>query len=353
MDTYSIIIQGEGKGHFSQASTFIGNLGDNAKVKRVYLGRSFFQKQAAYLHSLSNIQVKKFYSPNFIRTSNKKGIRIFPSLILNMLLAPVYIFEACRIRVLIKRDRSSFIYNFYDPIGALALRSWKKKGAERVIISHHFYLSHPDFIHPHGMEKSFFWLQFMNRFMLRSADRIQALSFRKGETFRKIEVIPPLIDRRIKEIDRQSGKRDLCYFLNPGFVTEMMEYYRNNPGLEADIFAEIGGKADFGMDALSGADEGIYEQVKIHSPSREAFIECMKKCNRIVATAGFDLVAEAFYLGIPIFLIPAENHYEQYCNALDASRTGMAFQLDSISDFVEVDFIPVGNNKFREWVNSK
>ncbi|MCA1746364.1 MAG: hypothetical protein LC655_01605, partial [Bacteroidales bacterium] len=88
-------------------------------------------------------------------------------------------------------------------------------------------------------------------------------------------------------------------------------------------------------------------------------------------------VAEAFYLAIPVFLIPTENHYEQYCNALDAARTGMAFQLEELSDLEDfsnpvkhfdaveftdavelsdpdaVAFAPAGNSKYRKWVESE
>ncbi len=75
----------------------------------------------------------------------------------------------------------------------------------------------------------------------------------------------------------------------------------------------------------------------------------MLHCKRIISTAGFDLVAEAFYLGIPICLIPSENHYEQYCNALDASRTGMAFQLENIAELEDLEFEPGSNKQFKDW----
>lgn len=64
---------------------------------------------------------------------------------------------------------------------------------------------------------------------------------------------------------------------------------------------------------------------------------------------GFDTVAEAFWLGIPVFLLPSENHYEQYCNALDAARTGLAFPLENLSDLSDTDFVPVENSRFRKW----
>jgi hypothetical protein len=181
----------------------------------------------------------------------------------------------------------------------------------------------------------------MNRIMRRSAHQVIALSFRKGEDAGRITVAPPLIDERVRQGEYVAGERDLCYFLNPGFVEEMIGYYKNHPELQADIFTDEPPSA------------GIPENVEVHAPSREAFIAAMMRCRRIVCTAGFDTVAEAFYLGIPLFLIPTENHYEQYCNALDAARTGMAFQLEELSDLEEVEFTPAGNRKYREWADSE
>ena len=337
MNSCSIIIQGEGKGHFSQALTYMKILEKRSVgVKRVYIGRSLFKPHTGYYAMPPGVPVTSFLGPGFIRTPDRRGIRILFSLLLNLLISPLYIFEVCRIGILMIRDGSDTVVNFYDPVGALAARWWKR-GAERVILSHHFYLSHPAFIHPHGLERSYFWLQLMNRIMMRSAHRVIALSFRKEKPAGRITVAPPLIDDRVRQGTRTGGERDLCYFLSPGYVEDALSYYKKHPGLQADIFTDEQPSAE------------IPGNVEVFAPSREAFLAAMLQCRRMICTAGFDTVAEAFYLGIPVFLIPTENHYEQYCNALDAARTGMAFQLEGIADLDEVEFTPADNSKYREW----
>lgn len=338
MDRCSIIIQGEGKGHFSQAMAMMGTLEkQNVEIKRIYLSRSFFRPTPAYFYNSCEVPLVSYYSPNFIRSSNQKGIRVFLSIIVNLVLSPVYIFETIRVGILMMADRSSRIYNFYDPVGALSSRIFKAR-ARKTVISHHFYLMHPDFLHPHGMGRSAFWLDLMNRIMYRYANKVLALSFRIGKDIAKIRVSPPFISERIMAGNYKAGERDLCYFLNQGFANEMIEFYRGRPDQQADIFTDVKPSCD------------IPENVMLHPPSREKFLEAMLQCKRIISTAGFDLVAEAFYLGIPIFLIPADNHYEQYCNAIDASRTGMAFQLESIADLEDVEFEPRSNKQFLGWV---
>jgi uncharacterized protein (TIGR00661 family) len=340
MNSCSIVIQGEGKGHFSQALAFMKILEKRGiGVRRVYVGRSLFKSRTGYYTLPPGVPATTFLGPGFIRTPDRRGIRILFSLVLNLLLSPLYIFEVCRIGILMIRDRSDTVVNFYDPVGALAARWWKR-GAERIVLSHHFYLSHPAFIHPHGLERSYFWLQLMNRIMMRSAHRVIALSFRKEKPAGRITVAPPLIDDRVRQGTYEGGEKDLCYFLSPGFVEDALEYYRVHPGLQADIFTDEQPSAE------------IPGNVKLHTPSREAFLAAMLRCGRLICTAGFDTVAEALYLGIPVFLIPSENHYEQYCNALDAARTGMAFQLEAIADLDEVVFTPAGNSSYREWAGA-
>lgn len=335
-----MIIQGEGKGHFSQAMEAGHCLAEcDTEIRRCYLGISLFRRTPSYFRETCPYPLKTFLSPNFLRTPDRKGILVFLSLMVNFLLLPVYLFEVARLGWMLNRDRGDRILNFYDPLGGLAAR-WFRRGAVKITLSHHFYLSHPDFIHPHGLEGSYFWLQLMNRFMLAQSDRALALSFRSGARHGKIEVIPPLVGSDVRNIQHKKGKSDLCYFLNEGFAAGIIDHYRGDKARDVDVFSDLEYRRD------------VPANVTLHAPSREMFLEKMERCRRIITTAGFDTVAEALYLGIPVCVVPALNHYEQYCNALDAARTGMAFQCGTVKEGVEAEFEPVSNQKFRERINS-
>jgi len=337
MNRYSIIIQGEGKGHYSQAMAALELLeGEDYQLASVYLGRSIMRKSPAYFREYKKTRIIRFLSPNFIRTSDGKGIHVFASLFFNFLLIPVYLLETLRIAILMRKDQCNFILNFYDPVGSLSARWWRPK-TRRLTISHHFYLSHPDFIHPHGLERSYFWLQFMNHLMHRQTGNALALSFRKGADHKKIKVIPPLIRQDVRQLKYTPGKRDLIYLLNPGFLEAFLDLYRRTPDCYADVFT---GK---------NSELTVPENVTLYRPERKEFLKKMANCRRIISTAGFDLVAEAFYLGIPIYLLPTPNHYEQYCNAIDAARTGMAYHLDVPEEMEHVDFEPTNNKGFKAW----
>jgi len=352
----AVIIQGEGKGHFSQAMEAIARLRSRGEeITGCYIGTSLFRNMPRYFRDASPLPLKTFLSPNFIRTPDRRGIHVFFSLLVNTLLIPVYLLEALRLGIMLRRDGSEKLLNFYDPVGAVA-GSWMKRKSSKVLISHHFYLSHPDFIHPHGMEGAYFWLQLMNRTMMRHADEVYALSFRKGSKYGKISVVPPLVPQVLQKTGKRNDtisagapgripghgaqEPDLCYFLNPGFLEELLRFYQDRPQLEADIFVEQPGVAN------------APTNVRLQRADRDQFLKKMQLAGRVICTAGFDTVAEAFCMGIPVYIIPSENHYEQYCNALDAARTGMAFQLESLMELDEAAFEPAGHAAFARWLNT-
>lgn len=79
-------------------------------------------------------------------------------------------------------------------------------------------------------------------------------------------------------------------------------------------------------------------------------------CERLVCTAGFESVCEAMYLDKPVMMVPVKGHYEQYCNARDASRIGAGiysgeFDLSKLEECF-LFYNKEKNEQFRNWVNS-
>lgn len=338
MDRIAIIIQSEGKGHLSQAVEAMRILKEQGKeVVAVSIGRKPFQRLPDYFSEAFPKPFRTFYSPGFLIKRNKRGISLTRTLLMHLPLIPIYLFAALRLRMVIRLSRAEGVLNFYDPVGAVACSRLRKK--RRIVsVSHHFYLSHPDFFSPRGFGIQPYLLGFMNNYFIRHSDNVLALSFRKAKSRGKIRVVPPLIDIRIRRSEPGKMGRDLCYLLNDGFIDPVSDHYIQNEDISLDLF-------------VSGIPPAtIKNRVHIHTAERRAFIERLKHCRRLICTAGFDTVAEAFYLGIPVYLVPSEDHLEQYCNALDASRTGMAFQMEQVSDLQDVDFEPRRNEAFRNWV---
>jgi uncharacterized protein (TIGR00661 family) len=81
----------------------------------------------------------------------------------------------------------------------------------------------------------------------------------------------------------------------------------------------------------------------------------MSNCKAFSSTAGFESVCEAMYLGKPIMMVPTEGHFEQACNALDASIAGAGFKSDEFNLSALLEYIPKHKDiskEFRNWANS-
>ncbi len=81
----------------------------------------------------------------------------------------------------------------------------------------------------------------------------------------------------------------------------------------------------------------------------------MSHCKGLVSTAGFESICEAKYLGKPVFMVPVEGNYEQFCNAHDACKTGTGlrdtvFNIDRFMAYLPEH--PKNNVDYKKWVDS-
>jgi uncharacterized protein (TIGR00661 family) len=71
------------------------------------------------------------------------------------------------------------------------------------------------------------------------------------------------------------------------------------------------------------------DNVSIHPISHDTFQESLRTCSGVLAGAGFELPAEALYLGKKLLVIPMVGQYEQACNGVAAAKVG-ALCLDQL-----------------------
>lgn len=57
----------------------------------------------------------------------------------------------------------------------------------------------------------------------------------------------------------------------------------------------------------------------------QSFIESLRTSSGVLCGAGFELPAEALYLGKKLMVIPLKGQFEQYCNARDAEKLGAKY----------------------------
>jgi uncharacterized protein (TIGR00661 family) len=316
-------------------------------VEAVYAGCNQCRPFPGYYRDAFYEKLHCFSSPFFLKTPNRKGIYIGRTILLNLLRSPRYLREIRKIRKEILQMRPDVVFNFYDLIGALAIRRISRD-IRRIGIGHHFFLHLTGYPCKGGKSLHRCFLGLLTGLILRSCDRVLALSFREmqgsredkpGRFVSRIEVVPPLVRKKFREAHYRKGDRYLVYLLNEGFITDLITIARNEEGFQADVFSEL------------PLDTPVPEGIRLHEINDQAFLEKMACCRGLVTTAGFDSVAEAAYMGIPLAAIPVRNHFEQLCNSYDMERSGLGSALDVISGDAFRCIREIDNRQYRNWVD--
>lgn len=333
------IVQGEGKGHMSQALALKEYLDEAGhKVEAVLLGISSSDAVPDYFRDSFPNSLRTFRSPGFLRTPNKKGIYVGRTLLFNLIRSRGYFRAIARIRKEIDAIQPDVVFNFYELLGALAMRK-ATPGIKRIGIGHHFYLYLNNSLCNMGPVWHRWLLRMHTSLIIKSCDRVMALSFRKEQGSSAIRVVPPLVRREFREMNYSSGDSYLVYLLHEGFFYDLVMLARSLPGFQADLFT-----------SLNPAIE-LPEGIRIHPFDAKKFSNLMASCKGLITTAGFDSAAEAACHGIPLAVIPSHNHFEQRCNGVDITANGIGVAVSHIDQGTLERMKSFDCSEYRSWVD--
>ena len=334
------IVQGEGRGHLSQSVALKEYLEEEGhSIEAVFVGSNPSREIPSYYRSIFKNKLKTFSSPWFLRTPNKKGIYIGRTILYNLSRTLAYLSEVRRIRREISQLKPEVVINFYDVLGALAMR--KLSGdIQRIGIGHHFFLHLEGYPCKGGRNFHRLLLKLHTGLIIKSCDRVLALSFREQDGRGKISVVPPLVRKQFREAAYRGGENYLVYLLNEGFVVDLIRLAGSNPDLRFDVFSDL------------PIETPMPGGIKLYPVSDVEFNEKMKRCKGVISTAGFDTVAEAACMGIPLAVIPVENHFEQRCNSIDIERSGLGIVLEKLSGENLAATNEIDHLSYRKWVES-
>lgn len=340
-------IQGEGRGHMTQAISLKQMLEENGfEICGVLVGTSARRKVPAFFHErFAGIPVVQMQSPNFV-TKNNRGIHIGATAWQNLLRIRKYFKSVSLLRDKISEWQADLIINFYEPIVGLYTSLTKaSKRLPVIAIAHQYLGAHADFRFPEGHALDRFILEKYTAFTAKRADRLLGLSFYPPETFpeQKVFAVPPLLRREVKQQTTNDGGYFLCYLVNAGYRDDIENWHRLNPNVVMHVFTD-----------MSSAKKQIEVQPNLffHQLSDTLFLEKMAGCKGLISSAGFESICEAFWLGKPVFMVPVEGHFEQFCNAFDASRAGVGISDTRFAIEKFMDWLPSYQSRseiFREW----
>jgi len=351
---FLFIVQGEGRGHLTQAITLSCLLKEAGhEVSAVLVGRSEWREIPTFFYDKVCAPVISFESPNFVSDPQSKSVLLLPTITTNLRRYRVFLESLKTVHRMVEQHRPDVIVNFYDLLGGLYNLLYKPQ-VPYVCVGHQYLLQHPSFEFP---KRS--WLQqcilgLNTRVTSFGADKKLALSFcpMPDVPHLRLVVTPPLLRQEVVGIpatEELSGARAekpyfLAYINQNGFSEEVIQWHERHPEVKIHVF----------WDQKSAAEEvKHHENLIFHRINDRKFLELMRGCRGYVSTAGFESVCEAMYLGKPVMMIPVHRHFEQTCNALDASKAGAGIAARDFDFSRFIEYLPRHRNRqeeFRQWM---
>lgn len=145
---FLFIVQGEGRGHLTQAITFEEMLRRNGhEVVEVLVGKSSSRTLPGFFNRTIQAPVKRFLSPNFLPTADNKRVNLTKSLIYNLIRLPEYIRSMRYINQRIRETEADVVINFYELLTGLTYLLFRPS-VPYVCIGHQYLFLHRDFDFP-------------------------------------------------------------------------------------------------------------------------------------------------------------------------------------------------------------
>nr|WP_320059324.1 glycosyltransferase family protein [uncultured Bacteroides sp.] len=342
---FLFIVQGEGRGHFTQAITLEDMLLRNGhEVVEVLVGKSSSRTLPGFFNRSIKAPVKRFVSPNFLPTQANKRASMTKSLAYNVAKTPEYLRSMYYINRRIKDTGAEVVINFYELLTGLTYALFRPS-APYVCIGHQYLFLHKEFEFPRKSSTQLAMLRFFTRLTSIGTMKRLALSFREMEedVENKVAVVPPLLRREITTLQPESGSYVHGYMVNSGFADSVHDFHELYPDVPMHFFWDKSDAAE-----VTKVDETLH----FHQIDDVKFLTYMAGCRAYASTAGFESICEAMYLGKPVLMVPA--HIEQDCNAYDAQRAGAGIVSDSfkIEPLLRFSDGYVPNRDFMYWARS-
>ena len=343
---FIFIVQGEGRGHMSQAIT-LGQLIERKghEVGHVIVGTSNQREIPAYFSDFFNNRVTHVRSPNFVRNADKKSVNLTKTFAYNIRTIGGVRNSLKKIHEVATNYQPDCLVSFYDMLGGLYFWFYKPH-FEHIAIGHQYLHDHPQFIHPKGDWFDRGLIHQHNKVTSIKAYKKLALSFCQYSpmTFENTIVVPALIREDVLSKRPKKGNYILIYLLNEGYVNEIDEWHQRNPDQEIHCF----------WDKKDASEElCIRHGLTFHRLNDKKFARFMENCKAYASTAGFESICEAVYMDKPVMMVPVQGHYDQTCNAIDAENvnagvSALSFDIDKL-----LKYLPVHKSKseeFRAWI---
>jgi len=340
---FLFIIQGEGRGHLTQAIALRDMLTKNGhEVVSVLVGKGNRHELPAFFFENIQVPVHRFDSPNFQPAAKNKKTNVWMSILHNIPKFPLYIRSIPFIRNHIKQSEADMVINFYEIMAGVTYALFPSR-IPYVSVAHQYLFLHPEYRFPSENKIELLMLKLFTRITCLRSKRIFALSIEKRESAQKkrLTIVPPLLRNEVRQCTPENGDYLHGYLLNASYADDIIAYQQLHPETRMHFF----------WDKKEAPEEtAVNDRLSFHKLNDKLFIRYMAGCKGYATTAGFESVCEAMYLGKPVLMVPT--HIEQSCNAHEAAAAGAGIASDCFDLDALISYAPYhkGNEHFRSWV---
>jgi len=340
---FLFVVQGEGRGHLTQAIALREMLVKNGhEVVAVMVGESNRRELPAFFLTNIKSEVLRFESPNFLPASKNKQANLWKSIVYNLFKSGTYLKSIFFIRKQIKSLNVDIVVNFYEILTGLTY-AFFPPDIPYVCIAHQYIFLHPEFQFPEANRAELGLLRFFTRITCIKASKLFALSVKKMDDVpeSRIVVVPPLLRKDVLEATVSDGNYLHGYMLNDTYADKIVRFQEEHPDVFINFFWDRKGVENRTV---------VNDHLSFYRLDDKLFIDYMADCKAYATTGGFESVCEALYMGKPVLMVPT--HIEQACNAFEASRAGAGIVSDDFDLEKLLEYIPHYEKKasFRDWV---
>lgn len=344
---FILFIQGEGRGHMTQAISLYDILiAEGHEVCAAVIGASSRREIPEFIFRNLKTEIIRLESPNFVTDHKNKGIKIGPSVFHNLGKLGTFRKSLREIHALLNKHKPDAVINFFDPLIGLYY-SFYKCTIPHICIAHQYIYLHKEFRFPRGKFADRAAIKWFTGLTSVKASKRLAISFYNMPTQQKenVVVVPPLLRKELFELQPEKKEFFLIYLVNNGYLEDIIKWHKRHPDVELHCFTDKNGLPEM---------NGVNDNFHFHQLDDKKFLDMMATAKGLVSTAGFESVCEAMYLGKPVLMVPVQGHFEQFCNSRDAFHAGAGiyderFNIQSLLRFSSFSHQP--NLGFKNWVN--
>lgn len=343
---YIFIVQGDGRGHLTQAISLSDMLRRNGhEVLEVLVGKSKARKLPPFFYDKVKAPVSLFDSPSFIFNKDRKRVNTLKTFLYNVIPSRLknYGRSMAFINARIEKLKPDVVINFYEILAGLTYWRFRPK-VKLISIAHQYLTLHPDYRFGKGNSGGLFSYKLITKITCIGSSKLLGLSFYSmpESSDGRVVVVPPLLRKEVFGIRPEKKDFVLGYMLNQGFEVEIRQWHKEHPEQELHFF----------WDNKSAPKElKVDATLTFLTLDDQLFLKYMAECKAYISTAGFESVCEAFYMQKPVMMIPA--HVEQEVNAKDASSTGLGIEGNSFDVSKLLSFAEnyTESDTFAQWIS--